>query len=669
MSRERISSARLAGGWTPVIHRRKFSKEKGNFLTAQGKRDGLFMLFVEDIPEGMDQKDLFRSSNDGVDTRGIKVTDQAQVARKWVPKSNIRPSYARAVTDEKVSDVPTVRGASIGNGWLHRSAVATLCKDRTSEFLIEAFMQQDDGNALVRRQGNHQVLVTFPVMKLMNHFIENHKNGSEWFTSVNPWSVNLDCRFGREVWLSWYGVPVHAWNAREVVQIEDDTVKALRFDIGKVKVLTSHPEVINQRLQLIVGFKSFDIRVAEEQAVLICNTDFRCQCACHTVDISTRGGTSSYPDSRTRSDDNVENLGDRYVLGSSSQQSHGFYGSPIMVHAGDLMEVGLQEEDDQSAMAEEASQVNSGTRRCIDVSDGSKECGALIGGSEVGFGAVIGEKSRSPAVCIPFMSESLQEMNEGTTAGHLEMVPWDHNQKMLRLHGDMSGGLFTVGVVDHSRSNYCLPVSEALGPTHHVDVVPLQVVISLDTGSNRSTRQRMDDFIVDQVDGLGRKDHLDRDNLGITSTTIGSLLANTVSARSIDEQGGLESWRHKEVDGLQRLVIAERDRDSQDQEQNGVHAHTIGVPVLAGDISVPRKRGRPRKKKAIVAAVAKKLGPTSIVGKDSCVSIMGKERDEAEMVWRMGKALGLFSSEKDALVVEKIMGNVADGDMGKDSTI
>ncbi|GAB2293099.1 hypothetical protein Dimus_027312, partial [Dionaea muscipula] len=39
--------------------------------------------------------------------------------------------------------------------------------------------------------------------------------------------------------------------------------------------------VINQVMRLMVGIIPFDIRVAEEHAVFICNSDFRCRCTCH----------------------------------------------------------------------------------------------------------------------------------------------------------------------------------------------------------------------------------------------------------------------------------------------------------------------------------------------------------------------------------------------------
>ncbi|GAB2285441.1 hypothetical protein Dimus_019892 [Dionaea muscipula] len=152
--------------------------------------------------------------------------------------------------------------------------------------------------------GNNQVLLTFPTKDKMDSFFENHNNlGSHWFSSVSTWSVDLVSNFGREVWLCCYGVPIHAWNAStfstigqcwgEVIQIEEDTVKSARFDVGEVKIFTTHSLGINNQMKLMVGLLSFNIRVAEEQATFICNSDFQCQCICHSLDKSMEGSGKS----------------------------------------------------------------------------------------------------------------------------------------------------------------------------------------------------------------------------------------------------------------------------------------------------------------------------------------------------------------------------------------
>ncbi|GAB2284020.1 hypothetical protein Dimus_018503 [Dionaea muscipula] len=180
----------------------------------------------------------------------------------------------------------TVKVHSIGNGWLYRSVVATLLDQRAPEYLLENFIQQNDGDTTVRRMGNKQALLTFLTKEKMELFIDNHnKLGSSWFSSIRPWSVDLVSNFGREVWLSCYGVPIHAWNT--------STFLAIGQCWGEVKIYTTHALSINHQMNLVVGLVSFNIRVAEEQAIFISNSDFKCQCLCHKLDKNRDDGDKS----------------------------------------------------------------------------------------------------------------------------------------------------------------------------------------------------------------------------------------------------------------------------------------------------------------------------------------------------------------------------------------
>ncbi|GAB2266982.1 Serine arginine-rich splicing factor 2 [Dionaea muscipula] len=80
-------------------------------------------------------------------------------------------------------------------------------------------------------------------------------------------------------------------------QIEDDTVKSARFDVGKVKVYTQNSGVINHQMKLVVGFASFVIKVAEEQVLFVSNSNFSYQCAFHVDNnMSDSRGTTSMGD-------------------------------------------------------------------------------------------------------------------------------------------------------------------------------------------------------------------------------------------------------------------------------------------------------------------------------------------------------------------------------------
>lgn len=93
----------------------------------------------------------------------------------------------------------------------------------------------------------------------------------------------------RNVWISCYGVPLHGWSCAtfkkiaqrwgEAVYIEEATAKGLSFAAGKVLISTDVWDRINEVVQLVIKGKVFDIKVVEEQVVVlghcsICNISF-----------------------------------------------------------------------------------------------------------------------------------------------------------------------------------------------------------------------------------------------------------------------------------------------------------------------------------------------------------------------------------------------------------
>ncbi|GAB2292961.1 hypothetical protein Dimus_027185 [Dionaea muscipula] len=164
---------------------------------------------------------------------------------------------------------------------------------------------------------------------MKNAFHEKNKWLNRWFDCITPWTVNTLPSFGREVWLSCYGVPVHTWNVTtflnigklwgEVIQIEEDTARGEHYDIGKVKVFSYVSSNINQPMKLKVGNTSFQIRVAEEQAVFIGDSHFSCMCACHgLVDEQTSSAKSG------GQDDDVEGRSDCNSLGPKEDGKFSF---------------------------------------------------------------------------------------------------------------------------------------------------------------------------------------------------------------------------------------------------------------------------------------------------------------------------------------------------------
>ncbi|GAB2286065.1 hypothetical protein Dimus_020489 [Dionaea muscipula] len=156
------------------------------------------------------------------------------------------PKAVQKGGDDQVS-MPVVKGVPIGNGWLYRSAVATFDEHHSANALFESFLSQVKGDVSTKLLGRKNILITFLSESGMKSFVDNHKNiRSYWFSSVVSWSVDLECNFEREVWISCYGIPVHAWSVGtfiiigqhwgEVLRVEDDIANCVRCDVGKLRL-------------------------------------------------------------------------------------------------------------------------------------------------------------------------------------------------------------------------------------------------------------------------------------------------------------------------------------------------------------------------------------------------------------------------------------------------
>ncbi|GAB2277963.1 hypothetical protein Dimus_012661 [Dionaea muscipula] len=131
-----------------------------------------------------------------------KATEQQRYVNKVTKTSNPRSSYANAVKKGGHSQESflVVIGAPIGNGWLYRSVVATFGDHQNSDTLLGSFINQERGDVSVRKLGNKKILITFPSEDRIITFMDMHKSqGSYWFKSVVPWSVNTDYGFEREI--------------------------------------------------------------------------------------------------------------------------------------------------------------------------------------------------------------------------------------------------------------------------------------------------------------------------------------------------------------------------------------------------------------------------------------------------------------------------------------
>ncbi|GAB2284181.1 hypothetical protein Dimus_018648 [Dionaea muscipula] len=212
-----------------------------------------------------------------------------------------RGSYAEVVKRGRSQsvDLPTVKGIGIGNGWLYRSVVATFGDSRPSNWMLEDFMQQEGGDTFIRRMGNKQ-----------------------------------------------------HWG--EVLQIEEDTAKVTRLDVEKVKIFTFNPLAINHQMNLVVGSLSFVIRVAEEQVVFICNSDFHCQCACHVGENHKESSrTSSMGDESIDASDDRKREANQAIILHSAHDQEGTLPDQVVDESLRSLERGYKEIDQEQLLSKD----------------------------------------------------------------------------------------------------------------------------------------------------------------------------------------------------------------------------------------------------------------------------------------------------------------------------
>ncbi|KAG5555655.1 hypothetical protein RHGRI_006342 [Rhododendron griersonianum] len=120
-----------------------------------------------------------------------------------------------------------------------------------------------------------------------------------FFEEFRPWSPDFKIEASRTVWLSCFGVPLHAWNSHtsfsigrswgEPITLDNYTSRGLSFSSGKLQISTNFFGAINQEINVEVNGRLYPIRVVEEQFVV--NNMMRgvCKCKCNgSVSINSK---------------------------------------------------------------------------------------------------------------------------------------------------------------------------------------------------------------------------------------------------------------------------------------------------------------------------------------------------------------------------------------------
>ncbi|GMP84736.1 hypothetical protein CsSME_00038149 [Camellia sinensis var. sinensis] len=200
---------------------------------------------------------------------------------------NTVQSYADVVTgtrtakDERI----VVKAEEYGNRWLHESLVAKLKPFYlVSDFKIEVSSRYGS-DVHVREIGGKSVILSFNSEEAMNSARKELELWThEWCEFITHWTKDTVIEHEREVWISCYGVPLNLWNSinfknigmlwGDVIAIDRSTLEMSHLCCGKVKITTKVIESINQVITLDCKGTLHQIRVCEEQVVVIDNPSF-----------------------------------------------------------------------------------------------------------------------------------------------------------------------------------------------------------------------------------------------------------------------------------------------------------------------------------------------------------------------------------------------------------
>ncbi|KAI8010448.1 hypothetical protein LOK49_LG06G01606 [Camellia lanceoleosa] len=192
-------------------------------------------------------------------------------------------SYADVVADtvgDAKDNALIVKVQEYGNKWLYGSLVVKLkpcCL--VSDFKQEVF-NKCGIEVQIREFGGRSVILTFDSAEVMRSKSKDLEHWvHDWCESITQWNKDIIFEHAREVWLSFYGVPLHLWNSvnfknigmmwGDVIKIDRDTLDMSSLCCGKIRKATKVLDCINQVITLDCKGKLYQIRVCEEQIVVM----------------------------------------------------------------------------------------------------------------------------------------------------------------------------------------------------------------------------------------------------------------------------------------------------------------------------------------------------------------------------------------------------------------
>ncbi|GAB2284440.1 hypothetical protein Dimus_018893 [Dionaea muscipula] len=309
--RDRSHNDGRKGEWILVLRRNRHSSTR----KGQGCNEGLFTVFVDDLPNVLSPGDLHRNFTKFGVVRDVFIPRKRSIAGRrfgfvrydcsvaaevavkknngiWIHDKELKvkaADYAR-IHDRKVTNKESTVGNHAGQGHQsHRLVVKQEYRRSSHDQLrrnTRPFVE-----VVMRGKG---MTTELPSGKIRENRVpwsrapRSSKDPTDSWVRMGRDSKTYSRNFGRlarrgmeqdrpQAKLGMSGMK-QVWVPVNKGQLSRNQIRpqTRRANIG-----SEVHELLPTEMKLLVGTRSYGIRIAEEQAVFIYNSDFRCGCACH----------------------------------------------------------------------------------------------------------------------------------------------------------------------------------------------------------------------------------------------------------------------------------------------------------------------------------------------------------------------------------------------------
>ncbi|GAU43791.1 hypothetical protein TSUD_285430 [Trifolium subterraneum] len=157
---------------------------------------------------------------------------------------------------------------------LQGSMVGTLTFEKDVRRIQTTLYMEGFQTIFVTYMGGNMALLRSPVEGDVERLMRRKKDSLDYyFSKLKPWNPGLFA-INREVWIKVYGIPLHIWGEKlfkmvgaklgGFLDFDEDTAALGRFDVARLKILTTIWEYIDVVLKVETEGVCFNLWVVEE---------------------------------------------------------------------------------------------------------------------------------------------------------------------------------------------------------------------------------------------------------------------------------------------------------------------------------------------------------------------------------------------------------------------